>query len=155
MSGETERRPAEQITRNWNELLQELRVAQTGVQILTGFLLTVPFSDRFTDLEDHQRVLYLCILVGSVLATCLIVAPVAFHRVLFRQQQRDWLVAAAHGCATAGLFALALVSSGVVVLVFDIVVGITAGLVAGGLVAVGFVTLWLVVPWAARERNDT
>ena len=151
----TARRPPEQITRNWNELLQELRVMQTGVQILTGFLLTVPFSDRFGDLTDHQRVLYLGILVGSVLATILIVAPVSFHRVLFRQSQRDWLVAAAHGCALAGLGCLSIVSSGMVLLVFDVVVGLVGGIVAASLVLAVFVVLWYVVPIAARERNGS
>ncbi|HYG92737.1 MAG TPA: DUF6328 family protein, partial [Nocardioides sp.] len=60
----------EQLTRNWNELLQELRVTQTGVQILTGFLLTVPFTDRFQDLSSRQHVIYLTVLAGAVLTTC-------------------------------------------------------------------------------------
>src|SRR5918999_5561437 len=75
---------AKRLTRNLNELLQELRVTQTGVQILTGFLLTLPFTQRFPDLDQVQKMAYLGVLVGSVLATGLIVAPVAFHRVLFR-----------------------------------------------------------------------
>ena len=79
--------PQEQLTRNWNELLQELRVAQTGVQILTGFLLTVPFTDRFNDLTTGRSTIYLTVLVGSVVTTCMIVAPASFHRVLFRQRE--------------------------------------------------------------------
>jgi hypothetical protein len=149
------RRPPEQITRNWNELLQELRVVQTGVQILTGFLLTVPFSQRFTDLNDRQHLLYLAVLVGSILTTALIVAPVAFHRVLFRQRQRDWLVAAAHVCARVGLAGLGLVSTAVVLLVFDVVVGLTAGLVAAACVLVAFAALWFAVPMIAGHRNGT
>jgi hypothetical protein len=145
-------RSAEQLTRNWNELLQELRVMQTGVQILTGFLLTVPFSTRFSDLDHAQRTLYLCVLVGSVLTTCLIVAPVAFHRVLFRQQQRPWLVAAANLTARIGLAGLSLVSAGVVLLVFDIVVGTTAGLIAAVAVLIVFSGLWLGVPLLAKRR---
>ncbi len=141
----------ERLDRNWNELLQELRVAQTGVQILTGFLLTVPFSDRFLDLTDHQRTLYLGVLVGSVVTTCLIVAPVSFHRVLFRQHQRAWLVAAANVCARLGLAALAVVSSSVVLLVFDVAVGTGPGLVAASLVLAGFVGLWLGVPLLERR----
>lgn len=147
------RRPPEQLTRNWNELLQELRVMQTGVQILTGFLLTVPFSDRFTDLEDHQRVIYLSVLGGAVLTTALIVAPVSFHRTLFRQRQRDWLVAAAHRSARAGLTMFGLVSAGVVLLVFDIAVGTTAGIVAAAVVVAANVILWYGVPRILRRRH--
>lgn len=145
-------RPAEQITRNWNELLQELRVVQTGVQILTGFLLTVPFTDRFSALDERQRAIYLGLLLGSVVTTCLIVAPVAFHRVLFRQRQRPWLVAAAHICARVGLAGLGVVSAAVVLLVFDVVSGPTAGVVASTCVLVLFIALWLGVPLAARRR---
>lgn len=125
---------------------------QTGVQILTGFLLTVPFSDRFGDLDDRQRSLYLAVLVGSVVTTALFVAPVAFHRVLFRQKQRPWIVAAAHFCALAGLTTLALVSAAVVLLVFDLVVGTTAGLVASGSLLALFALLWLAVPLVGRRR---
>ena len=150
---EGRRRPPDRITRNWNELLQELRVLQTGVQILTGFLLTVPFSDRFTQLATYQRWLYLAVLVGSVLTTALILAPVAFHRILFRQRQRDWLVAAAHWCARAGLGLLAVVSSAVVMLVFDVVVNTVAGLVAAALMLAVFAGLWYGVPRVLRHRH--
>ncbi|TYL55657.1 sodium:proton antiporter [Nocardioides sp. BGMRC 2183] len=147
-------RPPEQLTRNWNELLQELRVMQTGVQILTGFLLTVPFSDRFDDLAQHQRYIYLGVLAGAVLTTLLIVAPVSFHRVLFRQRQRGWLVAAGHLCARAGLLCFGLVSAGVVLLVFDVVIGTTAGLIAGAVVVLAFASLWYGVPRLVDDAND-
>jgi len=141
----------ERLTRNWNELLQELRVAQTGVQILTGFLLTIPFTDRFTDLNDRQVTIYLAVLVGSIVTTGMIVAPASFHRVLFRQREKDWLVSAANVSARAGLALLAVVSSGVVLLVFDVVVGLTAGIVASSLVLALFVGLWLATPLFARR----
>lgn len=143
----------EKLTRNWNELLQELRVAQTGVQILTGFLLTIPFTDRFSQLDDRQQRIYLTVLAGSVVTTCLIVAPVAFHRILFRQHEKSWLVRAANVCAQAGLTFLALVSSGVVLFVFDIVVGTTAGYVASAFVLTLFAGLWLGVPVLARRAS--
>ena len=126
-------------------------MAQTGVQILTGFLLTVPFSDRFLDLTDHQRTLYLAVLVGSVVTTSLIVAPVSFHRVLFRQHEKAWLVRAANVVARVGLASLAVVSSSVVLLVFDVAVGTGAGLLAAGLVFSLFVGLWLGVPLLERR----
>jgi hypothetical protein len=105
--GEPDENEAERLTRNLNELLQELRVTQTGIQILTGFLLTLPFSQRFKDLDALQRGTFLAILTGSVIATGLIVAPVAFHRVLFRHGERPWLVKAANRAALAGLVSLA------------------------------------------------
>lgn len=142
--------PQEKLTRNWNEILQELRVAQTGVQILTGFLLTIPFTDRFTSLDDRQVNIYLAVLVGSIATTALLVAPAAFHRVLFRQREKDWLVSAANVSARAGMGLLSVVSSGVVLLVFDVVVGTTAGIVASALVLALFVGLWLVTPLFAR-----
>jgi thiosulfate reductase cytochrome b subunit len=143
----------ERLTRNFNELLQELRVTQTGVQILTGFLLTLPFTDRFKDLDSVQRSAYLGVLVGSVVATGLIIAPVAFHRALFRQGQRPWLVKAANRAARAGLAALALTTSGVVWLVFDLVTNRTEAHVAGTISLVFFLLLWAVVPLAVRQRR--
>ncbi|RCK69390.1 sodium:proton antiporter [Desertihabitans brevis] len=132
----------QRLDRNWNELLQELRVAQTGVQILTGFLLTLPFGTRFDELSPVQHQIYLVVLCGSVVATALLVAPVAFHRVLFRGGLRPWLVTRAHGVATAGLVALALTIVGVLFLIFDVVLGRGPALVAlaGGLVL--FLSLW-------------
>jgi hypothetical protein len=141
----------EQLIRNWNELLQELRVMQTGVQILTGFLLTVPFSARFDTLEHHQRMLYLAVLVGAVLTTALIVAPVAFPRMVFRQRKRHWLVSTAHLSARLGLAGMGIVVSGVVLLVFDVVVGASAAWIAAGSVMLAFVALWFCVPQFAKR----
>lgn len=149
--GDAEESKSERLTRNWNEILQELRVMQTGVQILTGFLLTVPFTDRFPDLTDSQRRIYLCLLLGAVVTTCLIVAPVSFHRMLFRQREKPWLVTAANACARAGLAGLAVVSAAVVLLVFDIVAGTTIALIASLAVLVLFVGLWMGFPLFARR----
>ena len=146
--------PEQRITRNWNELLQELRVLQTGVQILTGFLLTVPFSQRFPDLNDHQHTIYLIVLVGSVVTTCLIIAPVSFHRILFRRRQRPWLVTASHICARAGLVGFAIVSALVVLLVFDVVVSLGAAVVAAVAVLVLFVSLWAGLPLLNGRNNS-
>jgi len=151
-SSERGGRPPQQITRNLAELLQELRVMQTGVQILTGFLLTVPFTERFGTLTETQQRLYLAILVAAVLTTLVIVAPVCYHRLLFRQGQREWIVAAAQRCALAGLAGMAAVSAAVVLLVFDIVVGTVAALTAAAAVALAFTVMWAVVPIWGRER---
>ena len=144
--GESER---ERLNRNLDELLQELRVTQTGVQILTGFLLTLPFTQRFPTLDDVQRYAYLGVLTGSVIATGLIIAPVAFHRVLFRHGQRRWLVRNANRAARAGLVSLALTTSGVVFLVFDLVTNRGAAVVAGVLSLFFFGTLWGAYPTLA------
>jgi hypothetical protein len=151
--GADDRPDAEQLTRNLGELLQELRVVQTGVQILTGFLLTVPFSSRFDSLTELQRTSYLVVLCGSVLTTAFVVAPVAFHRVLFRQHERYWLVEASANSARVGLGLLALTSSGVLFLVFDVIVGTSAGLVVLALTLVVFATLWVGVPTLASRRH--
>lgn len=143
----------EKLTRNISELLQELRVVQTGVQILTGFLLTVPFSTRFDDLTDFQVATYLCVLCGSVLTTGFVIAPVAFHRVVFRHHERRWLVEAANRCARIGLALLALTSSGVLLLVFDVALGRTPAIAAFATAASFFAVLWVAVP-LLRERAE-
>jgi hypothetical protein len=153
MKGEEGESESEKLTRNLNELLQELRVTQTGVQILTGFLLTLPFSQRFSSLDGVQRGAYLAVLCGSVVATGLIIAPVAFHRVLFRHGQRPWLVRAANQAARAGLASLALTTSGVVWLVFDLVIDRTSAWVAGVLSLLFFALLWGVVPLRAPRSE--
>ena len=145
----------ETLTRNWDELLQEIRVTQTGVQILTGFLLTVPFSNRFGDLTEFQRNVYLAVLAGSVLTTGLVVAPVAMHRVLFRQRRRQLLVESGNRFAMAGLAMLAVTVSGVVLLVVDVVLGSPEGWVAGGAILLVLTVLWAVVPRVADRVDDS
>jgi hypothetical protein len=123
------------------------------VQILTGFLLTLPFTQRFTELDTVQRDAYLAVLVGAVIATGLIIAPVAFHRTLFRQGEKEWLVHAANWSARAGLAALALTMSGVVFLVFDVVTNRTLSIVAGSMALAFFTLLWGAFPLAKRSRD--
>lgn len=148
-------RDPETLTRNWNELLQEIRVVETGVQILTGFLLTVPFSQRFGDLDDFQRNLYLVVLAGAVATTAMVVAPVAFHRILFRHRKRYWLVEAANQCARIGLVMTALTSSGVLFLVFDVVAGTWPGIAALAVAVLFFGLLWGLVPTTSGRTPPT
>ncbi|MEP6648760.1 MAG: DUF6328 family protein [Lapillicoccus sp.] len=136
----------ERADRNWDELLQELRVTQTGLQILTGFLLTVPFQQRFGELPDALRVVFLVALGLAVLSTMLVLAPVASHRILFRRRAKPELVSAADRLTKAGLATLALTIVAAVVLVFGFVAGTTAALVAGIVALVLFVVQWVVVP---------
>ncbi|MDR7383261.1 DUF6328 family protein [Promicromonospora iranensis] len=145
--------PAERADRNWNELLQELRVMQTGVQILTGFLLTLPFQARFADLDNYQRTVYLVLVVISVTATALIVAPVSVHRALFRKQMKSHIVTMGARLTRIALGVLALVMTGAALLVFDVVVGRTAGIVVGACVLVVLVIVWVVLPEVLRRRQ--
>ena len=126
------------------------------MQILTGFLLTLPFTQPVHDLDDVQRVAYLAILSGSVVATGLIIAPVAFHRVLFRHGERPWLVTNANRAARAGLVSLALTTSGMVWLVFDLVVDRTVAVRGRGPVSLLFFgLLWAGRPPAAPPAART
>jgi hypothetical protein len=145
--------PNERADRNWNELLQELRVMQTGVQILTGFLLTLPFQPTFADLDDYQRTVYLALVVTSVIATALIVAPVSVHRSLFRQQMKRHIVTLADRLTRVALAVLALVMTGASLLVFDVVVGRTEGIVVGASVLVVLALVWVVLPEVLRRRG--
>ncbi len=149
-------RPLERLDRNWNELLQELRVVQTGVQLLTGLLLTLPFQPRFDTISSHVRVAYLITFALSVTATALLIAPVSLHRGLFRRHARAAQVLAAHRLTQAGIGALGLALVGVVVMIFDTVLGPTVGLVAGVLAFVLFAGLWAGMPWSVRRsgRSD-
>jgi Family of unknown function (DUF6328) len=146
---------AERLDRNWSSLLQELRVTQTGVQLLTGFLLTLPFQQRFTVLDGTMRTVYLATVGCSLGATVLLVAPVGMHRVLFRRHRLDAIVSASHACAIAGLVLLGLALAGVGVVVFDTVVGRTGAWIAGGATLAAFVTLWFLIPLPLRRRTDS
>jgi len=141
---------AQRLDRNWSTLLQELRVTQTGVQLLTGFLLTLPFQQRFTVLNDTMRIVYLVTVGCSLGSTVLLVAPVGMHRVLFRQHRLDTLVATAHWCAVTGLLLLGTALVGVSIVIFSAVAGSAAGWIAGGLVAIGFLYLWFSLPMFQR-----
>jgi hypothetical protein len=142
--------PQETLDRNWGELLQELRVVQTGVQLLTGFLLTLPFQQRFTALDDTDKHLYLGTVAVASLATLLLVAPVPLHRVLFRQHERALMVATAHWCALMGSVFLGLAMVGVNGLIFDVVVGRTAAGWAAATVGGTALAPWLVGPLVLR-----
>ncbi|NCT92279.1 sodium:proton antiporter [Cellulomonas sp. APG4] len=138
--------PVERLDRNWNEILQELRVTQTGIQILTGFLLTVPFQSRFADLTHDQRMLYLVLVVLAAITTGLMVAPVSLHRWLFRKHAKSTLVSGADRFMRIGLVFLALVVAGVVLLVFDVVVSRVPALVAAGSILLLLVGAWFALP---------
>ncbi|BCW09019.1 hypothetical protein NtRootA4_00780 [Arthrobacter sp. NtRootA4] len=142
----------ERMDRNWMELIQELRVLQTGVQILGGFLLTLPFQSRFGELDDWQRGLYLFNVMVAALTTVLIVIPVSVHRRLFRRGLKATLVSSADIVTKWALGGVALLIVGSATLVFDFTAGRTAGIVAGGFIVLTLLLLVVGMPlWLYRR----
>jgi len=142
---------AERDDRNLAELLQELRVAGLGVQVLFGFLLSLPFTNRFARLSHGQRDLYLATLVLSALATALLLGPVAYHRLVFRRGQKEGLVRTASVMAIGGLAVVGLAVSAAVLLVTGFVAsGAPAVLITAFVVCV-FGILWFAFPLARRR----
>ena len=143
----------EKRDRQMLELLNELRVALPGVQIIFGFLLTVPFAQGWKETSDLQRTLYLVTLLAIAAATGCFIAPTAAHRIRFHQRDRSFLVSYANGVAIAGLCFLTIAMVSAVLLVTDFVFSRTTALVAAGCVAAVLLTLWFAVP-LARYRQD-
>lgn len=141
---------AQRLDRNWSSLLQELRVAQTGVQLLTGFLLILPFTDNFSELDELMRIVYLVTVACSVGATTLLIAPVSMHRLLFRRHRMDTLVSTAHAFAITGTLLLGVALAGVATIIFDAVADRVAAWIAGGGVLVALVVFWYLVPLRHR-----
>jgi Flp pilus assembly protein TadB len=154
MLGGRNETPTERLDRNWNELLQELRVTQTGVQLLTAFLLSFPLQQRFSSLKTYQHVLYLIAVTLSISATGFLVAPVAAHRAMFRQRRKDQLVDIGDRAAEIGLVLLALAVTMVVTFIFSVVVNDVMGTAAGVVTLLFLAGLWWVVPHRAMRRDD-
>jgi hypothetical protein len=142
----------QRLDRNWLSLLQELRVVQTGVQLLTGFLLTLPFQPRFDVLSTTLRIVYLATVGCSVAATVLLEAPVGMHRVLFRRHRTQFLVSAADRLAYIGLLLMGLALIGVTVIIFAAVASPSTGAIAGACAGVAELGFWLVLPLWVRHR---
>ncbi|WP_251038680.1 DUF6328 family protein [Agromyces sp. ISL-38] len=138
--------PNERSDRNWNDILQELRVALTGTQLIGGFLLAVAFQPRFEQLDDYQLTLYLVLVGLAGLATVIGLAPVTLHRTLFRRQAKERVVRTGNRLLIADLVVVALLVIGVTSLVFDFALSRVGGFVALGLGAVILAGLWLVLP---------
>ncbi|MET1044994.1 MAG: DUF6328 family protein [Microbacteriaceae bacterium] len=145
---------SERLDRNWTEILQELRVTQTGTQILTGFLLTLAFQPRFADLDAFQVTVYLILVGGAVIATTLALAPVSMHRALFRQRAKKQIVSYANIFLKISLVMVALILTGTMLLIFDVVLGHTAGIVAALVTLVLTAIAWLVLPLVTRPDRD-
>jgi hypothetical protein len=146
--------PLERCDRNLAELMQEVRVVQTGVQVLFAFLLTVPFSAGFRQVTDFQTYVYFATLLVTALAAVLLIAPTSWHRLLFRRGDKEHLVQVANVCALAGLACVAVSMVGVVLLVSDVLFGSVAMVIAGTGAGAACATVWFVLP-ALRRRQLT
>jgi Family of unknown function (DUF6328) len=140
----------ERMDRNWIEILQELRVTQTGTQILTGFLLSIAFQPTFAKLGVFEHRVYLILVVTAVLTTALGLAPVNLHRGLFRRHEKVAVVRTGHLILRFVLAGVALVLIGTVLLIFDLVVGQVEAILAAGLTLLVVVALAL-LPWLVRR----
>jgi hypothetical protein len=141
----------ERLDRNLIELLQEVRVVQTGVQVLFAFLLTVPFSARFDQITDFQRAAYFAALVGTAAASILLIAPTSVHRILFRTGQKEYMVELSNRLAIGGLLSLAVAMVAAMLLVADVMFGFTVAIAVGVVTALAFVYVWAGLPLWRRH----
>ncbi len=142
----------ERLDRNLGELLQELRVALPGVQVLFAFLLAVPFQQNFTTISEFEKKIYFATLLLTALSAALLIAPSAYHRITFRYQQKHRLVFISNRLAIAGLVALALAMTCAILLITHVLFGSTATIVTTAIVVVVFVVLWAVLPLKRRLK---
>jgi hypothetical protein len=142
---------AERDDRNLIELLQEARVVQTGVQILFGFLLTIAFQPKFEKLSSFQKADYLFTLVAAATTLIMITAPTSWHRILFRQGDKEHLVKVANRFMVFGLASLGLTMVGVVMLLSDIAFPSWLTVLVTAVAVLACSVLWYVMPLARRR----
>jgi hypothetical protein len=149
--------PQERADRNWNELLQELRVSQTGVQVLAGFLVTLPFQSRFDELDSFQRAWYVGLLALAFGTVGVMLAPVATHRHVFQANAKPELVQAGHRLTSLALVLIALLMGGIFFLIVDVVYdrkAAAAGAVGAVIVLAGLLGVLPRRVAAAGSRSD-
>lgn len=142
----------ERLDRNLSELLQELRVALPGVQILFAFLLAVPFQANFNRVTEFQRSVYFVTLLLTAISTALMISPTAFHRITFRRQRKEQLMVTANRFTLAGLAFLALAMTGAVMLITDLFYDTVVTICASAFILTLLVVLWWAIP--AANRGD-
>lgn len=145
-------REEERADRNLSDLLQELRVALPGVQVLFAFLLTVPFTQRFKELSGFEEKLYFGVLISVALATVLLVAPTVGHRILFRRQQKEYLVTIANRLALVGMLLLAVSMCGAIGLISGFLFGTATAVVSSAVMALAFAGFWYAGPVMRRTK---
>lgn len=146
--------PSARLNRELNELLQELRVAQNGILLLVAFLLVIPFSARFADVTGFQRIVYYVTFLTAGAASVTIIAPVAYHRLVFRRRDKESLIVRGNLMMILGMSLLALAILGVLVLVTDFLFSTSLAVVMGCVYLVTVVLLWFALPLHSRRRAD-
>ncbi|TDE03421.1 DUF6328 family protein [Jiangella asiatica] len=139
--------------RHWNELLQELRIAQTGVQILFAFLLTIAFTTPFRESDEFVHDVFAVTIVLAAMAMGLLIAPVSFHRMVFKRRLRDRMIPMASKMTAAGLFLLMLAACGGLLIALDVVLEREVAIGVSVAVLAWFSVYWYVIPAAVRQRN--
>lgn len=142
----------ERADRNWRDILQELRISQTGTQIIAGFLLTLAFQQRFQQLDAFQISLYLALVLIAALTTVVGLAPVSLHRTLFRHHEKQLTVKAGDRFLHTMLALISLLTAGVTELIFDVVASRLVGVAAAVVVLLALLLLLVVVPKTIRSR---
>ena len=146
--------PEERLNRELIELLNELRVALPGVQVLFAFLLTVPFSDRFQDLTGSQRAFYFATFVGTTIATGLFMAPTAYHRIRFREGDKERMLQTSNRFAIVGIAFLTLSVTMAVILTADLLFGLATAVMVGLVTFAFLVWVWFAIPVARKLRDQ-
>jgi hypothetical protein len=142
----------ERLDRNLIELLQEVRVVQTGVQVLFALLLAVPFSARFDAITGFQRGAYFACLIGTLAASVLLIAPMALHRILFRMGQKEYMVEVSNRLALGGLASTAVAMVAAMLLVSDVMFGLGVALAIALATAAAFLGFWCALPLRRRRQ---
>jgi hypothetical protein len=151
---EREETDQERLNRELDQLLNELRVAMPGVQVLFAFLLAVPFQQRFGQVTDFQRTVYFVTLLASTAASALFIAPTAYHRLMFRERDKPRLIQVSSKLAVAGLVCLAVAMNGAVLLVTDVLFEGTTVKVTVAITATLYVGLWFVLGLVRRLTRE-
>src|SRR4051812_16793571 len=141
----------QRLDRNLTELVSELRVLQTGVQVLFAFLLTVPFTARFVEINMFDRTVYVVTLLLAAVATAFLMAPAACHRLLFRRRDKRYLVWLANRLALAGLLCVGAAMTGAVLLAMSVILNTAAAVALSAFIAVVFIVVWYAVPMRRRR----
>lgn len=143
---------AARLDRHWNELLQELRLAQTGTQILFAFLLSIAFTTPFQASDNFTHYVFTVTIIAAALAMGLLIAPVSFHRIVFQKKLRDRMIPIAGHLTSGGLVLLQVAIAGGVLLALDVALSRPAALVAVGVVSLWFIIFWYLIPaWVRRN----
>jgi hypothetical protein len=152
-AGDRSEEEQERLNRQMIELLNEVRVATAGVQVLFGFLLAVPFQQRFAQVDDFQRKIYFVTLLAAAAATALLIAPSAYHRVVFQQHDKPNIIRLGTRQFICGLVALVIAMTGAVTLVTDVLFQASTTIITSIAVLVGFAWLWFGIGLWRRART--